>query len=228
MARRTETRPEVGAPPPFGPPSPWPAPPGEPRSRLGWAALAFVLVVAMGAGGWFVIGHQEAHHQPAPGTSAVVPSTSGMPSLPAPVPATTYDAFAALPSDQQAAVMGAAANRYGAVVGQAFQTLDGSLLSQVATGDELQVLQQDLQKAIKAGYPTVDHSQVTVLEVVLSPKPYNFVSVHIQATGTDQYLDPKTGQPIGTPEPSSGTSSYSFVIEAGVWKVSEHIQDPTR
>jgi hypothetical protein len=184
--------------------------------------------VAAATGGWLILGggRTQAHH-PTPGKSATAPAASAAPSLPAPVPATTFEAFAALSSEQQQAVMQAAVDRYGAVVGQVFQTFDGSLLPQVATGDELGVLQQDLQTAIKNGYPTVDHSQVTILSIALSPKPYSFVSVHIQATGTDQYLDPKTLQPLGTPAPSSGTSSYSFVIDGGVWKVSEHIQDAT-
>ena len=228
MAKRTGTKPEVGAPPPIGPPGPWPAPPEEHRSLLGWAALAFVVVVALAGGGWFVLGQRTRHHQPTPGNSASAPSTAGTPSLPAPVPATTYEAFAAMSTDQQQAVMQAVFDRDNAVWEEAVRTLNLSLLPQIATGDELGVLQRALQTVIKNGYPVAATNQTTILQVVMSPQPLSFVSVHVQVAATDQYLDPKTLQPIGTPDPSSGTSSFSFVIQDGTWKESEHIQDVTK
>jgi hypothetical protein len=228
MARRTETGTEVGKPPPIGPPSPWPAPPKERRSRLGWAALALVVAVAAAAGGWFVFGHRTHRNRPAPSNSTSAPSVSA-PSLPAPIPATTYEAFAALAPDQQQAVMLQAMNRFNEVVNQSSERLDSSLLPLVATGDELGALQQRFQTLKQSGYGLNDSNQVTILQVVLSPQPYSFVSVHIQSTGSDQYVNPSTLQPVGSPAPvTSVTSSFSFVIDDGTWKASEHIQDATK
>lgn len=227
MARRTDPRPEVGAPPPIGPESPWPAPPQEHRSSLVWIALALLVVLLAAAGGWFVFGGRTHHNRPAPSNSTSAPPVSE-PTLPAAIPATTYAAFAALAPDQQRAVMQAVLNRNNAIWAQAVRTLDPSLLPGFATGDELQALQKDLQTVIKNGYPLADSNQTTILQVLMSPLPYSFVSVHVQASAIDQYLDPRTLQPIGTPDPSSGTSSFSLVIQDGTWKESEHIQDTTK
>lgn len=225
MARRTETKPEVGAPPPIRPPGPWPAPPEEHRSRLGWAALAFVVVVALTAGGWFVLGHRTRHHQPTPGSSSGAPSTANTPSLPAPVPATTYQAFAALSSDQRQAVMEQVMKTYNETVGLAVKNLDPSLLPRVATGDELTALQTALNAAIQKRQPVSDSATAAIRAIVMSPQPYSFVSIDVLATETSQYLDPATLQPLGTPSVTNGRSSFSLVIEGGVWKVSEHIQE---
>ena len=120
-----------------------------------------------------------------------------------------------------------AIDHYDAVLGQAYRDLDPSSLPTVATGAQLQVVQQSLQAAIQKHQPEAGETQATILHIVLSPRPYNFVSIDIQATETDQFLDPKTLQPIGTPRTSAARSSFSFVIQDGVWKVSEHIQEPT-
>lgn len=225
MARRTEAKPDVGAPPPIGPEGPWPAPPEERRARRGWVALVIVLVAVavVATAGWLVLGQPAQHHTAPPRNPAA--STAATPTLATPVPATTFQAFAALSSDQQQAVMQAALDRYTAVGAEAFRTLDPSVLPQAATGDELDVLQQGLQAMIKAGYPEDDSGQDTILQVLLSPQPYSFVSVHARSEETTQYLDPKTLQPVGTPSVTSGTSTFTFVIEGGTWKVSEHIKD---
>lgn len=225
MARRTETGTEVGTPPPIGPPSPWLTPPKERRSRLGWALLAFVVLVAAAVGGWFVFENRTPHNRPAPSNSTSAPSVSA-PSLPAPIPATTYEAFAALAPDQQQAVMLQAINRFNEVVNQSSETLDPSLLPLVATGDELGALQERFQTLKESGYGLDTASQVTVLQVLMSPQPFSFVSAHIQSTESAQYVNPTTLSPIGSPNAlTTVTSSFSFVIQDGTWKASEHIQD---
>ncbi|HEU5002538.1 MAG TPA: hypothetical protein VFW71_07160 [Actinomycetota bacterium] len=180
--------------------------------------------MALTAGGWLVLGHWTQHHQPTPGNSASPPG--GTPSLPAPVPATTFEAFAALPADQQQAVMLEVMNRFNEVVNQSSERLDASVLPLVATGDELGALKQRFQTLQQSGYGLSTGTQVTVLRVVMSPQPYSFVSIHIQSTETAQYVKPTTLEPVGSPAPATSvTSSFSFVIEDGTWKASEHFQD---
>lgn len=214
MAKRAEEHPGINVPG---------LPPPEPRRRLSWIGpVAFVLLVAIAAVVVAVVrpgGHAKPH-QPAPRSPSPAASQS--------VPATTYEAFAALSPAQQQAVMQGAIDHYGTVYAQALRTLNPALLPEIATGDLLNVLRQNLTTVIKNGYPIDEEGHATVLQVLLSPQPYSFVSVHVQSTETGQYLDPKTLQPIGTPGPSAGSSSFSFLIEGGVWKASEHIQDAKR
>ena len=115
-----------------------------------------------------------------------------------------------------------AMNAAGEVISQVSRTLNASLLSEVATGAELQVLQQGL--AQQQGRPESVTGTGTVLTVTASP-PLGFVSVQVQGTETDQWLDPTTLHPTGNPVSGSTVSSYSLVIDGGVWKVSEHIQE---
>ena len=218
MAKRTEERPGVGVPglpPPLLP---------EPRRRrLGWVGpVAFVVLVAVAA---VVValtrqgGHAKPHNLPASSAPLSSPTSQG-------VQATTFEAFAALSAQQQQGVMQAAMDHYGIVYAQAERTLNPALLPQIATGDLLGVLQQNLATLMKNGYPLDEEGHATVLQVLMSPQPFSFVSVHVQSTDAGQYLDPKTLQPIGTPDPPTvSSSSFSFVIEGGQWKASEHIQD---
>ena len=218
MAKRTEERPGVNVPG---------LPPSEPRRRLGWVGpVAFVLVVAVAAV-VVAVTRPGGHAKPRNPAGSSAPVSSPSSAAAQGVPATTYEAFAALSPAQQEAVMQAAMDHYGAVYAQALRTLNPALLPETATGDLLGVLQQKLATTIKNGYPIDEEGHATVLQVLMSPQPYSFVSVHVQSTGTDQYLDPKTLQPIGTPEPSTGATSFSFVIDGGVWKASENIQDAT-
>jgi hypothetical protein len=120
-----------------------------------------------------------------------------------------------------------AIQHYLDVTNEAFRTLNPALLPQVATGGELPVLQRSVQDAIQKNQPVDYQGSTTLLHIVLSPRPYNFVSIEIQGTETGQYLDPKTLKPIGTPSTTTARSTFSFVIQDGVWKVSEHIQEPS-
>jgi hypothetical protein len=221
MARRTQERHQGAEAAPQGPAE------KERPFRLGLIVFAIAIVIA----GGFVVYMFGSRTQPTPlpSSQASSPPTAAVPTqiLPSvgPAPATTYDAFAALPSPQQQSVMQQAIAHYSAVVAQAFRTLDPALLPQVATGGELPVLQKGLQTAIQKHQPESLEGQATILHIVLSPKPYNFVSIDVQGTGSDQYLDPTTLQPIGTPSTTALRSSFSLVIEDGVWKVSEHIQE---
>jgi hypothetical protein len=228
MARRTEGPTKEGSGPDQLPPS---APPTQERPFwLGWAALIIVIVVGVGLVVFLSTrpgGKPLPLNSAPPGASPSAPAPSVAPSLPAGVPATTYAAFAALPPTQQKAVMQEAIDNYSKVVAQAFRTLDPGLLPHIATGGELGVLQQELQVAVQNHQPQSLQSQASILNIVMSPQPYSFVSINVQGTGTDQDLDPTTLQPIGTPNTSTVTSSFSLVIEDGVWKVSQHIQEPT-
>jgi hypothetical protein len=223
MARRTQERHQGVEAGPHGPAE------KERPFRLGLIAFAVAIVIA---GGLivYVLGSRTQPTPPLPSSQASSPPTAAptqiLPSV-TPAPATTYDDFAALPPPQQQTVMLQAIDHYNAVLGQAYRNLDPSLLPTVATGAQLQVVQQSLQKAIQNHQPESDESAVTILHIVLSPRPYSFVSIDIQATETAQYLDPKTLAPVGSPNTSTGRSSFSFVIQDGVWKVSEHIQEPT-
>jgi hypothetical protein len=222
MAKRTQERHQGVEAAPQGPPE---------KQRpfwLGWIAFAVVVAVVVGLV-WVMY---VPHHQPTtplPGSQTsnpptAVPPTQLVPSV-GPAPATTYDDFAALPSPQQQAVMEQAIHHYFDVTNEAFRTLNPALLPQVATGGELPVLQQALQKAIQNHQPDTEQDQITILRIVLSPRPYTFISIDTQGTSTQQYLDPTSLQPIGSPTTTSGHSSFSLVIENGVWKVSEHIQE---
>jgi hypothetical protein len=185
--------------------------------------VAFVLLVAVAA--LVVAVTRGGHAKPRNPAASSAPVSSPSSATAQGVPATTYEAFAALPSAQQQAVMQSALDHYDAVYAEALRTLNPALLPEIATGDMLGVLQHNLATTIKHGYPIDEEGHATVLQVLMSPQPLSFVSVHLQFTDTDQYLDPKTLQPIGTPGPSTGTTGFSFVIEGGVWKVSENIQD---
>lgn len=228
MARRTEvpTRPDVGGPDLLPPPG---AGEKEGPFWLGWIALAIVLAAGVGL---FVYMSTHPGAKPAPvsnpppAASPSAPSASSAP-ITGGVPATTYADFAALPGPQQIAVMQQVIDHYGEVVALASRTLDPNVLPRVATGAQLQALQKNLQPFIQYGHPVDDRSQAKILHLAMSPAPYSFVSIDVQATGTDQYLDPKTLQPIGTPKATSGRSSFSFVIEDGIWKAGEHIQEPS-
>jgi hypothetical protein len=224
MARRTQERHQGAEAAPQGPAE------KERPFRLGLIVFAIAIVIA----GGLVVYMFGSRTQPTPPPTSSQASnpptaapTQAAPSIGPGVPATTYNDFAALPPPQQQTVMQQAIDHYDAVLGQAYRTLDPSLLPTVATGAQLQVVQQSLQKAIQNHQPESDESAVTILHIVLSPRPYSFVSIDIQATETAQYLDPKTLAPVGSTNTSTGRSSFSFVIQDGVWKVSEHIQEPT-
>ena len=195
-----------------------------------WGLLVFAIVIVV-AGGLvvYVLGSRTQPTRPLPGSQAsssppAAPPTQLVPSV-GPAPATTYDDFAALSSYEQQAVMQQAIDHYLAVVADTFMHLNPALLPQVATGAQLQVLQQAVQQAIQKHQPVSEQGSATILHIVLSPRPYSFVSIDVRGTGIDQYLDPTTLQPVGTPNTTTSRSSFSFVIENGVWKVSEHIQE---
>jgi len=221
MARRTQERHQGVEAGPQGPPE------KERPFRLGLIVFAVVIVFAGGLV-VYLFGFRTHPAPPLPSTQASSPPTAAptqlVPSV-GPAPATTYDAFAALPSPQQQAVMQQAIDHYLAVVADTFMHLNPGLLPEVATGAQLQVLQQAVQGAIQKHQPVSEQGAATILHIVLSPRPYTFVSIDVRGTGTDQYLDPTTLQPIGTPNTTTSRSSFSFVIENGVWKVSEHIQE---
>lgn len=182
------------------------------------------MVLLLAVAGVVLLGGRHKAVQPAPVTSAVPTFTFPTPLTGAPAPA-SLAAFAALPPAQQQAEMQQAIDAYDAAVGQAFRTLNEFFLPEVATGDELGVLQKNLETSIRNRQPESEQGQAKVLTVVMSPQPYRWVSIDVQATATDQYLDPTTLKPIGTPQTGSLRSSFTLVIENGVWKVGEHIQD---
>jgi hypothetical protein len=227
MARRTgaPTQEGTGEPEQLSPSA---APVEDRPFWFGWAAL--VIVIAVGVA-MVVFLSTRSHPKPVPvnnppssSPSAAAPSAAA--SAPAGVPATTYDAFVALPPAQQQAVMQQAITAYNNVLNEASETLDASALPLVATGHELPILQQAVATAAKNRQPARYQNHETVLAIVMSPRPFSFVSVNVSYTETSQYLDPSTSQPIGTSYTSSGRTSFTLVIENGVWKVSEHIQDP--
>jgi hypothetical protein len=225
MAREIEDRRLTEAPPRIpGPPAP---PEKRPARWLPWVGVV-VLVALLGGLLLFMRG-KPAHH-PTPvnsvGASGPTPSAapSAAPSLSAPVPATTYQAFAALPMDQQKAVMLAAINRYDEVLNQAYETLNGSLLPLVATGANLSLLQQKMVTVRNTGYALKEVDQNTVLQVLIPPS-VDLVSIQLQSISTLQYVSPTTLQPVSSPgAPSSSTTIFTFVIQDGTWKVSEHLQ----
>jgi hypothetical protein len=222
MAKRTQERHQGVEAAPQGPAE------KERPFWLGWIAFAVVVAVVVGLV-WVMYVPQHQLTTPLPGSQASSPPTAAptqaAPSIGPGVPATTYNDFAALPSPQQQAVMQQAIDHYLAVVADTFMHLNPALLPEVATGAQLQVLQQAVQGAIEKHQPVSEQGAATILHIVLSPRPYTFVSIDVRGTGTDQYLDPTTLQPIGTPNTTTSRSSFSFVIENGVWKVSEHIQE---
>src|SRR5216683_78905 len=135
MAKRTEERHqrvEVPAEAPARPQGPF---------WLGWGALALVLAVGVGL---FTYMSVHTTHSPPPPPASSPPAASSAPALGPGVPATTYADFAALAAIQQRAVMQQAIDHYGAVLADAIRRLDASRLPQVATGAQLQVLQQTL------------------------------------------------------------------------------------
>lgn len=221
MARRTEARPDVG--PPGQVP---PVPPSEPHRPfwLGWIALVVVVLVALGGVGYLVLSGRGGHPQPA-NSPASKPTPGASDSVGPGVPATTYADFAALAPAQQQATMQQALAHYSAVLYEAYKTLNPALLPQIATGAELQVLQQDLGAAIQANRPGTGTSSFQILHILISPQPYSFVSVDFQGTDVDQYLDPKTLLPIGTPSTTTARRSFSLVIDGGVWKVRDNIEE---
>jgi hypothetical protein len=194
------------------------------RRRLAPFWLVAAVFVVIVAGIWvFALTRSSPHAVKPPPAPSVAPSSPVAPSSAAKMPsATSIQAFAALPADQQKAIMQQAMDAAGEAISQVSRTLNASLLSEVATGAELQVLQQGL--AQQQGRPESVIGNGTVLSVTASPA-FGFVSVQVQGTETDQWLNPTTLQPTGTPVSGSSVSSYSLVIEGGVWKVNEHIQE---
>ena len=223
MARRTQERHQGAEAAPQGS--------AEKERPFRWGLIVFAIVAVI-AGGVvvYLLGSRTHPSPPLPSSQASSPPTAvptqTLPSV-GPAPATTYDAFAALPSPQQQTVMQQAIQHYLDVADEAFRTFDPTSLPQVATGRQLVVLQQSLQSAIQKQQPISYQDSPTLLHIVLSPRPYSFVSIEIQGNETGQYLDPKTLRPVGTPTTTAARSTYSFVIQDGVWKVSDHIQEPT-
>jgi hypothetical protein len=207
------------------------APPlGQPVASRRRGAVPVLLLVAavvvVVAAVWIFAVTRSSPRVVKPATPAsVAPSTRSGSTSPASVSmpaATTIQAFAALPAAQQQAIMQQALDTYDEVVAEAARTLDASILSDVATGAELQVQQQGL--AGQQGRPESMTGQGTVIAVQPAPQ-YGFVSIQVEGSETDQWLDPTTLKPEGTPISGSARSSFSLVIEGGVWKVSEHIQE---
>jgi hypothetical protein len=194
------------------------------RRRLAPFWLVAAVFVVIVAGIWvFALTRSSPHAVKPPPAPSVAPSSAVAPSPAATMPAaTSIQAFAALPANQQKAIMQQAMDTYSQVLAQAFRSLNPSLLAEVDTGAELNVQQQDLAQL--HGRPESVTGNGTVLSVTASPS-LGFVSVQVQGTETDQWLDPTTLQPTGTPVTGSTVSSYSLVIDGGVWKVSEHIQE---
>lgn len=220
MARRTaegkRSSDEAGAPPQEEP--------GPRRRSLAPFWLVAAVSVVIVAGIWvFALTRSSPHAVKPPPAPSIAPSSTVAPSPAATMPAaTSIQAFAALSASQQVAVMQQALNTYDDVVSEAARTLNASLLPEVATGAELQVQQEGL--AQQQGRPEAMTGQGSVLSVTPAPQ-YGFVSIQVEGTETDQWLDPATLQPTGSPVSGSARSSYSLVIVAGAWKVQEHIQE---
>lgn len=189
-----------------------------------WVVAAAVVVVV--AGIWaFALTRSSPKAVNPPAVTASAPATGNVPSpVASGVPATTIQAFAALSRDQQIAIMQQVLAHYGDVVNQAYSTLNPTLLPQVLTGAELQVQQQQLQGLIQRNQPESSTSQGTVLSVATFPQ-FGFVSVDAQGTETGYVLNPTTHQPTGPPTVVTGRRSHTLVIEDGVWKVKESIQE---
>jgi hypothetical protein len=218
MAKRTEDRPTV-----LGQP--------EPPAGRNWLAIVVIGIVALAvvAGGivdWRRSQVPAIPMQSPPAGASPVASAPAAPPTAAPAPA-SLAAFAALPPPQQQAEMLQAVNAYGAALSQAISTLDPAPLYQVATGDQLAVLLKTFDAAAQRDQPEITGGQVSILHIVMSPQPYTFVSVDISGTATAQFIDPHTHQPIGSPSSAVFHGSESFVIEGGLWKVANIIQEPT-
>jgi len=166
MARRTQERHQGAEAVPQGPAE------KERPFRLGMIVFAIAIIIAGGLV-VYVFGSRTHPTPPLPGSQASSPPTAAptqaAPSIGPGVPATTYDDFAALPPYQQQAVMQQAIDHYDAVLGQAYRNLDPSLLPTVATGAQLQVVQQSLQAAVQKHQPEAGETQATILHIVLSP-----------------------------------------------------------
>jgi hypothetical protein len=227
MAREIEDRRLTEAPPRIpGPPAP---PEKRPARWLPWVGVV-VLVALLGGLLLFMRG-KPAHPTPvnsvpasasAPAVNAVPP-----PTIPAAAPATTLQDFAALSSDQKGVVMQQALRHYFGVLGKAFYSLDPSVLSQVATGDQLRTLQAAVQRQVAKNQPQGGSVQFTI-GAIAAPAPLRFISVDVHESETAQALEPTTFVPVGSASTSPvDHSSYSLVIEGGTWKVSADIGEPS-
>lgn len=193
-----------------------PAPPPR-RQGLRMAAVVAGFLVLV-AGIWTFALTRRAPERDAPGTTGGAPS----PAVSSP-PAMTLEAFAALPSEEQKAIIEQAIARAGAILDEAYRTLNPALLPQVYTGAALELQQQQLGELVKQGRPSMSTSEGRILHIAAFPE-LGFVSVIVEGTETSWWLDPKTLQPTGTPAVRSGRSSLTLVLEDGVWKLKERIE----
>jgi hypothetical protein len=218
MAKRTEDRPAV-----LGQP--------QPPAGRNWLAIVVIGIVALAVVAGGIVDWRRSQvpaippMQSPPAAASPVASAPAAPPTAAPAPA-SLAAFAALPPAQQQAEMQQAVTAYDAVLAEAISTLDQAPLSEVATGGELAVLQKTLDAAFQRDQPERVQDHFSILHIVMSPQPYTFVSVDTNGTETDQFIDPHTHQPIGSPSQKVGHTSLTFVIQGGVWKVSDIIQEP--
>lgn len=228
MAREIEDRRLTEAPPRIpGPPAP---PEKRPARWLPWVGV--VILVGL-LGGLLLFMRGKPRHQPTPANSvaasASAPAISAVPAptIPAPAPATTLQDFAVLSSDQKGVVMQQALRHYFGVLGKAFYSLDPSVLSQAATGDQLRTLQAAVQRQVAKNQPQGGSVEFTI-GAIAAPAPLRFISVDVHESETAQALDPTTFQPVGSASTSPvDHSSYTFVIEGGTWKVSADIGEPS-
>lgn len=209
MTRRIQERPPVIE-----------VPPGvdQPHRHLGWVGpVAFVVVLAAISVAYSLF-HQGAATKNHP-KSVSSPSASSVPGQGVPGMPATVAGFAALTANEQRILIGQQLDHYNAVLDDAYRNLDPSKLQDALTGPELQTQQQQLQALKAQGKPTGEHGTYTVLGVGAAPA-LGSVSVQVNATDTTSWLDPTTLQPTGAPNVSTGITTYTFVPEGGVWKVS--------
>jgi hypothetical protein len=202
-------------------------PPQRHRSAwLPWTGLvAFIIVGSVAVLIYANVSRPTQHHVVIPPPASVAPTAGPAGSIPPAVPATTLEAFAALSPQQKDVVMQQVLQRYATVLEEAYSNLDPALLSEVATGDELQTQTTTLQGLIDKHQPQSSSIQFTIIGIA-APAPLAFVSVDTRSTETDVPLSPTTLQPVGSAATVVPThSSFTMVIQGGTWKVRDQIEE---
>ena len=210
------------------------------RSRVPyWAIwLGLIVVLAILVSGAFLLNRQfrarigiqegtvnltvpSAVASPAPPTSVVAPVTSPV------VSPTTSNATSPAPSasgdnSSLGQEVAAAYKHYWAVYSDALLNLDTSQVSQVATGDELQRMQQEV-----AGFRAKNHALRVVVDhhfFVFDVTPTD-AKVYDETSDRSYTVDPVTKQPPTGPDQADIEKDIYFLRDIdGTWKVTKSVR----